>query len=160
MIEVFDLRRHFGFRLPFCFIWTSTLALPLAIIRRSQRTVLDRKPNFYKPGNSQPYIQEHYMYHSAIFIYKQISKKLPPLYDTYFTPTKITNTRQKNYLIANTVNKNICFFHIKYSAVKIWNNLIKLCFNTEPKTLTIFKNQLKSFILEKQNTIKINQIFI
>jgi len=141
-------------------IWASNYKssiLPIqCMMEKTIKTInpaITDKSNRFKHTNNLTFNQLH-IYHSAIFVYKQMSKKLPPLYDTYFTPTKITNTRQKNYLIANTVKKNICFFHIKYSGVRIWNNLIKLGFNTEQKTLAIFKKQLKSFILEKHKQLK------
>ncbi|ESO04775.1 hypothetical protein HELRODRAFT_172447 [Helobdella robusta] len=76
-------------------------------------------------------------YYTAIFVFKQLSIKLPPTFDEYFKA--VNNPRRVNYLMSNKSRTNLLHSHVVCRGPRIWNDILQNDFSFNGTSLTMFK---------------------
>ncbi|ESO01073.1 hypothetical protein HELRODRAFT_175100 [Helobdella robusta] len=83
-------------------------------------------------------------YFTANFVYKQLTNKLPSIFNHYYT---CSNNKRQNYIRSNSSKTNILFFHVYCKGPRIWNLLLKNNFKIDSMSDVKFRQKLKNFIL-------------
>ena len=121
------------------------------LMKRAIRTItlsnkFEHTENLFKGSNNLNFHQLN-RYWISIFVFKQLNNKLPAFFKFYYSQN--TNFRRTNNILCNRSRTNILFLHVFCSGPKIWNDLLNDGFKLMTNVLTLFKKQLKNFLVNQ-----------
>ncbi|ESO12083.1 hypothetical protein HELRODRAFT_158504 [Helobdella robusta] len=77
------------------------------------------------------------IYFEMIFVYKQLTNRLPELFQDYYSMKK--QSRKPNNLVSNKSKTNIMFSHIFCKGPRTWNEIVNSGFDVDFNSLHSLK---------------------